>query len=58
MLGCQPRTHFLRLDLADNLGLVDFPVANNWDLAVLDGEEGVGAFDSLAGGGTDADTLA
>jgi hypothetical protein len=46
------------LDLADNLGLVDFPVANNWDLAVLDGEEGVGAFDSLAGGGTDADTLA
>jgi hypothetical protein len=37
----------LGLDLANNLGVGDFPVVLNWDLVMQDGEEGVGAFDAL-----------
>jgi hypothetical protein len=48
---------FLGSDFADNLEVGDFPVANNWDLVILDGKEGVGASDSLAGIGTAANTL-
>ena len=46
------------LDFANNLGVGDFLPASSRDLAVLDGEEGVGAFDVLAIVGTNADALA
>ncbi len=48
----------LRLDLANNLGLGDFPVALGWDLVIQYREEGVGAFDVLAIVGTSANALA
>jgi hypothetical protein len=48
----------LRSDLANNLGVGDFPAALGWDLVVQDGEEGVGAFDALAIIGTGANALA
>ena len=49
---------FFVLDFANNLGVGDFLPASSRDLAVLDGEEGVGAFDVLAIVGTNADALA
>ncbi len=45
-------------DLANDLGVGDFSVAVGWDLVVGNGEEGVGAFDTLAFLGTGADALA
>ena len=48
---------FLGLDFADNLGVRDFLPALNGDFAVLDGEEGVGAFYMLAIVGTNVDTM-
>jgi hypothetical protein len=47
-----------RLDLANDLGVGDFPAALSWDLVVQDGEEGVGAFDMLTIIGTSANALA
>ncbi len=49
---------FLRLDFADNLGVGDFLLAIKGDFVVLNGEEGVGAFDALVIVGTNADALA
>jgi hypothetical protein len=46
------------LDLANNLGLGDFPVVVGWDLIVGNGKEGVGAFEALALVGTGANALA
>jgi hypothetical protein len=46
------------LDFADNLGGDDFLSAINRDFFLLDGEEGVGAFDALAIVGTNTDALA
>ncbi len=45
-------------DLANNLGVGDFPAAVGWDLVIGNGEEGVGAFDLLAIVGTGANALA
>ena len=49
---------FLGSDFADNLRVGDFLPAINGNLVVLDGEEGDGAFDTLAIMGTNADALA
>ena len=49
---------FLGSDFADNLGVGDFLLAPKWNVVVLDGEEGVGAFHVLAVVGTSADALA
>jgi hypothetical protein len=48
----------LRSDLANNLGVGDFPAALEWDLFVQDGEGGNSAFDVLAIVGTGANALA
>ncbi len=48
----------LGLDLANKLGVGDFPVALDWDLVILDGDEGAGAFDALASFGTSTNALA
>jgi hypothetical protein len=48
----------LRSDLANDLGVGDFPAALDWDLVIQDGEEGVCAFDVLAIIGTSANALA
>jgi hypothetical protein len=45
-------------DLANNLGVGDFPVAVGWDHAVLNEVEGVGAFDAFATIGNGANALA
>jgi hypothetical protein len=45
-------------NIANNLGVGDFPAMLNWNLVVLDGEEGVSALDVLASFGTSADALA
>ncbi len=47
----------LWLDLANNLG-GDFSAAVGWDLVVVNGEEGVGAFDMFAFIETGANALA
>ncbi len=47
-----------RSDLADNLGVGDFPAAVSWDLVIGNGNEGVGAFDTLALVGPSANALA
>ncbi len=49
---------FLGSDLADDFGVGDFSAAFGWDLVVLDGEEGIGAFDLFAVIGTNANALA
>ncbi len=48
----------LRLDLANNLEVSDFPAAVSWDLVVRNGEEGFGAFDMFALIVTSANALA
>jgi hypothetical protein len=48
----------LRSDLANNIGVGDFPVALGWDLVRQDEEEGIGAFDLLTIIGTGANDLA
>ncbi len=48
----------LRLDLANNIRVGDFPAVLGWDLVVQDGEEGVGAFDVLTIVGTSVNALA
>ncbi len=48
----------LWLDLANDLGVGDFPVVVGLDLVVGNGEESVGAFDGLAIVGTGANALA
>ncbi len=45
-------------DLANDLGVGDFPAAAGWDLVVGNGEEGVGAFNVLAFVGTSTNALA
>jgi hypothetical protein len=46
------------LDLANDLGIGDFPAAVGWDLVVGNGKEGVGAFNVLALVGTSANAFA
>ncbi len=48
----------LRLDLANNLGVGDFPAMLDCNLVVQDGEKGIDAFDALAIVGTGANALA
>jgi hypothetical protein len=48
----------LWLDLANDLGVGDFPVAVGWDHVVRNGKEGVGAIDALTIVGTSANALA
>ncbi len=48
----------LWLDLANDLGVGDFPVAVGWDHVVGNGKDGDGAFDALAFVGTGANALA
>jgi hypothetical protein len=50
-------TSLLWLDLANDLGVGDFPEAVSWDLVVGNGKENVGAFDVLAFIGTGDDAL-
>jgi hypothetical protein len=45
-------------NLANNLGVGDFPAAVGGDLVVRNGKEGVGAFDALALIGTGDNALA
>jgi hypothetical protein len=49
---------FLWLDLANDVGVGDFPAAIGWDLVIRNGKESVGAFDVLALIGTGANALA
>ncbi len=46
------------MDIANDLGVGDFPAAVGWDLVIGNGKEGVGAFDALAIIGTGANALA
>jgi hypothetical protein len=46
------------LDIAYNLGVGDFSAAIGWDLVIGNGEENIGAFDTLTFIGTGANALA
>ncbi len=46
------------MDLANNIGVGNFPAALDRDLVVQDGEEGIGAFDAFAIVGTCTNALA
>jgi hypothetical protein len=48
----------LRLDLANDLGVGDFPVVVGCDLVIRNGKEDVGAFDVFALVGPGANALA
>ncbi len=55
MVGVVP---LLWSDLANNLGVGDFPAAVGWDLVIGNEKEGVGAFDAQALVGPGADAFA
>ncbi len=50
---------FLKLDLANNVGVGDSPAALDWDLVIMNGEEGVSrALDMITSIETSANALA